>query len=172
LLLAYLKSIKHAANAVALMANGAPLSERRFLLQFPAYAASIGRAELSPALHSLLGGEDVDVPALKACLSAWEKDFIAAMVIPGVDVRISVPRLVYYKLACNSMLESESPLAVMWPLLLTWSLAARSLPPAGQAAWASTCKGLGLSGEGFSQKLADLDKFLDSVEETLENLPE
>jgi hypothetical protein len=172
LLLSYLKGVSHAANAVALLMNSNPLAERRFLLQFPGHAGAAGRPELTGLLFHLLGGDDVDVEGLKACLAACEKDFTAAAGRPHVNARIALPRLAYYKLACESMLASESPHTLLWPLLLTWTLAARSLPPTHQLPWGSACKGLGLLGPGFAEKTAGLDKFLDTIEEMLENSPE
>ncbi len=148
LFLEYLHAVSLAANSVALMSGG-PLAERRFLLQFPARADAVEKPELSGLLLDLLGAADVDVEALKACLAAWEKDFVEAEGRPGVDERIAAPRLAYYKLACESMLESESPQAILWPLLLTWTLSAKALPPSSQGTWESSCKGLGLVGPGF-----------------------
>lgn len=172
LLLAYLKGVQHAANAVSLMRNGNPLAERRFLLQFPRRAEAAGKPELAEALLHLLGAEGLDAEMLKACLTAWEKDFVRAASRPKVEVRIAMPRLAYYKLACESMLASESPHTILWPLILTWTLAAQSLPPTQRGTWESTCKGLGLLGPGFGGKVEELDQFLDSIEEMLEKEPE
>lgn len=167
LLLGYLEAVSLAANAVALL-HGAPLTERRFLLQFPGRAAAAGRPELAESLLEMLGAADADVEALKACLAAWEQDFVEAAGRPRVEERIAAPRLAYYKNACASMLESESPQVILWPLLLTWTLAAKALPPTRQSTWESACKGLGLLGPGFDENMARLDGFLDIVEETLE----
>ena len=172
LMYSYLTSISHAANAVALMMNGDPLAERRFLLQFPRYAEAAGKPELAGMLLHLLGADDVDIEGLRACLSAWERDFVEAAGRPRVEARIAIPRLAYYKLACESMLASESPQTILWPLLLTWTLAAQALPATHQATWYSTCKGMGLTGPGFREKAACLDKYLDSIEELLDNAPE
>jgi hypothetical protein len=173
LLLSYLKSIIHAANAVALMVNDKPLAERRFLLQFPRHAEEAGKPELADALLDLLGARDVDMDGemLTACLAAWENDFITGAGMPGVEPRIALPRLGYYKLACQSILQGESPYTILWPLLLTWTLAAKSLPASQRKTWESTCLGLGLLGSGFSEKLTRLDHFLDVIEEMLEKDP-
>ncbi len=171
LMMDYLEAVRLAANAIALL-NGRPLAERRFLLQFPERAQAAGRPELAEALIQMLGGGDADIEALKSCLIAWEKDFVEAAGRPRVEARIAAPRLAYYKNACESMLESESPQAILWPLLLTWTLAIHSLPPTRQAAWESACKGLGLVGPGFDENMGRLDRFLDIVEETLEKYAE
>ncbi len=59
LILKYLKAVNHAANAIAVL-NGAPLAERRFLLQFPARAEAAGRPGLAAGLLSLLGAANMD----------------------------------------------------------------------------------------------------------------
>jgi hypothetical protein len=171
LLLAYLKSVSCAANAVALLMNGNLLAERRFLLQFPRRAEAAGKPELAAALFHLLGADEADAEALKACLAAWERDFVAAVGRPRADARLALPRLAYYKLACDSLLASESPQTILWPLILTWTMAAQCLPSTQQAAWSSACRGLGLVGPGFKEKAAGLDHFLDSIEEMIENAP-
>jgi hypothetical protein len=169
LLLGYLQAVSLAANSIALM-NGGPLSERRFLLQFPARADAVGKPELAEALLHLLGADSVEVETLKACLAAWEKDFVEAAGRTKVEERIATPRLAYYKLACESMLASESPQAILWPLLLTWTLSAKALPPTRQETWESACKGLGLIGPGFDENMDGLDKLLDILEEMLEKM--
>jgi hypothetical protein len=156
-----------AANSVALL-NGGPLSERRLLLQFPARAEAVEKPELAGSLLEMLGSRDADVEALKACLIHWEKDFVEAVSRPKVDARIAAPRLAYYRQACLSMLESESPQTILWPLIYTWALSARALPSSRQETWESTCTGLGLIGPGFDEKMDMLDKFLDIIEEMLE----
>jgi hypothetical protein len=167
----YLKSVNHAANAIAIL-TGAPLAERRFLLQFPERAQAAGVPELADALPLLLGADNAETETLKACLAAWEKDFTEAASKPKVDARIAAPRLAYYKKAFEAMLESESPQAILWPLLFTWMLAAHALPPTRQATWESACKGLGVVGPGFEENMSRLDKFLDIVEERLEQAAE
>jgi hypothetical protein len=171
LLLDYLHAVSLAANSIALL-NGDPLPERRFLLQFPARAEAAGRPELGESLLQMLGAGNTDMDTLKACLAAWEKDFVEAAGRSKVEERIAMPRLAYYKSACESMLESESPQAILWPLLLTWTLSAKALPPTRQETWESACKGLGLIGPGFDENVARLDGFLDIVEETLEKAAE
>jgi hypothetical protein len=81
-----------------------------------------------------------------------------------VDARIAPARLGYYKLAFTSMLASENPHSILWPLLLTWTLAASVLPASGQAHWRSACATLGLDAASFASLLEQLDLFLDDVD--------
>jgi hypothetical protein len=165
----YLESLSLAANAVALLTGGL-LSERRFLLQFPACARAAGQPELAGVLLSLLGGTNLDGSALAALLPEWEKNFQEAAASPDVDKRIAAPRLGYYKLAIQSVLRGDFPQATLWPLLLTWTMAVSVLPPLWQARWQSACGTLGLDEDSFGERLAGLDHFLDSVESILEKM--
>lgn len=171
-LLTYFKSVRHAANAVALLVNASPLAERRFLLHFPLHAAAAGIPALTGDLQDLLGAANLDVDGLKACLPAWQTDLAAAALKPKADPRLAPARLSYYTTAAESLLAGETPHALLWSLLLTWTLAAACLPVSRRSAWASICKRLGLIGPAFGEKLAALDAFLDRVEERLEQEPE
>jgi hypothetical protein len=165
----YLESISLAVNAIALL-TGEPLAERRFLLQFPARAQAAGHAELAEELLSLLGTMQVDAATLSGFLPEWEKAFIDAAGTPTVERRIAAARLGYYKLAFESMLESETPQASLWPLILTWTLSVSVLPPARAVPWRSVCGALGMDEASFGERLEALDHFLDAVEAILESL--
>ena len=169
LVLKYLKAVNHAANAVAIL-NGMPLAERRLLLQFPARAEAAGRPGLPAGLLGLLGAQNADIFALAGSLPEWEKDFQEAASRPNVEGRIHPGRLAYYKKALEALLSGEHPQAILWPFIHTWSLAAAVLPPARQVAWQSACQQLGLVGETFKEHVQELDQYLDSIEELLEEL--
>jgi len=161
--LEYLRCASLAANAVALLA-GNPLGERRFLLQFAERARAANQPDLAARLLKMLGANAVDKAALSGFLPEWERNFLDAAASPSADKRISAARLGYYKLAFQAMLAGELPQAVLWPLLLTWTLAAAALPPLWQTPWRSACEKLGLSEASFHDRLGELDKFLDSIE--------
>jgi hypothetical protein len=167
LLLSYFKVIRNAANAIAVL-NGGPLAERRFLLQFPLRAGMAGAAGLADQLLGLIGMQKTDQTELAGYRPAWEKTFLDASGRARVHENLALPRLAYYKLAFESMLEGESPFSITWPLLHTWTLAASILPPTHQGGWRSVCEKLGLTGEAFDQRVDDLDHFIDCVEDTLD----
>jgi hypothetical protein len=168
LLLSYLKSVDHAANSIAVL-TGAPLAERRFILQFPDRAAAAGAPGLSAGLLGLLGGTQVDAALLREFMTGWETNFVDAANRNHVHASIKFPRLGYYKLAFEAMLAGESPQSILWPLVHTWTLAAAVLSPTHQAKWLASFETLGLTGEAFNARLEGLDRFLDTIEEILEN---
>jgi hypothetical protein len=165
----YLKSLSLAANAVAML-TGDPLAERRFLLQFPVRARAAGRPDLAAVILNLLGANSVDGTSLAGFLPEWEKTFLEAAVRPDVDKRIAAARLGYYKLAFEATLKGELPQAMLWPMLLTWTLAVSVLPPLWELRWRSACGLLGLDDASFKLRLAGLDHFLDNVEAIIEKL--
>lgn len=167
LLTGYLNGVNLAANAVALLSGG-QLAERRFLLQFPLRASAAGEPGLSAGLLGLLGGGQIRAGDLSALLPEWEKAFTDAAGRPQVDPRIALPRLEYYRQAFEALLAGDFPQAVLWPLLLTWTLSADVLPPTRQTQWRSACGQIGLPMDAFHQQLKALDAFLDSVEELLD----
>jgi hypothetical protein len=166
--LGYLKSISLAAHAVALL-SGDLLAERRFMLQFPGRARAAGQTVLAGELMDLLGADRVDGAALSAFLPEWEQAFLEATSIPTVNRRIALARLGYYKLAFESLLESETPQSILWPLLLTWTYSVSVLPAERDAGWRSACAAIGLEQASFGVRLEALDHFLDAVEAILEN---
>ena len=165
--LGYLKSIFLAANAVASLA-GTPLTDRRFLLQFPERARLAGKPALAGGLFNLLGANQLDDATLADLLPEWEQAFMEASRNPVVDRRIAAPRLGYYKAAFKAMQENKTPLASTWPLMLTWTFSIAVLPPTWSVRWRSACVTLGLDEASFTARLEELDHFLDSVEALLD----
>jgi hypothetical protein len=89
----------------------------------------------------------------------------------SLPVRLHPHRRAYYRRAFESVLASDQPLDMLWPLLRTWTLAVCALPeehPVVQT-WREAGQHLGLLGGSFAQRLEALDAYLDLVEETLEN---
>jgi hypothetical protein len=167
LLIFYLSAVQLAANAVALLAGG-PLAERRLLLQLPARAEAAGAPGLAAGLDGLVGAKRAQKEKLRELLPEWEKAFLEAARRPQVEVRISAARLGYYRLAFDAMLESETPQALVWPLINTWTLAAAILPAPWKDPWRAACEQLGLDEASFEERMEGLDRYLDTVDELLE----
>jgi hypothetical protein len=165
----YLQAIEHAVNAVASL-SGSPLTERRFLLRFPARAQAIGRPGLYPGLLGLLGGPSVDGQTLSAWLPAWQSAYQA---IPAVQAppRLHPVRRAYYQRAFEKILSGNQPQDVLWPMLRTWTHMMQLLPESGiqHQEWSESFQRLGLLGEGFAQRVEALDAYLDTVEEILDD---
>ena len=168
-MLQYLDALQHAANAIAEL-TGAPLSERRMLLQFPSRAEAISRPEFSTGFLGLLGGTEFNVHLLADWLPAWKAFFLFATESSLVDSRIHPARLDYYQKAIESMLASDQPITALWSLFYTWTLSASVLPENQITPWANACQLLNLANDGFELHLEQLDHYLDAIEELLEKM--
>jgi hypothetical protein len=166
----YLKSLFHAGNAVAEL-SGPPLYERRFLMEFPARASAAERPGMAAGMRGLLGlGSGFQPESMHGWLKDWEETFLACSMVPDVDARIHSGRVNYYKKAIEAILESDSPEAALWPLMQTWTLAAKMLPEEKTGAWRAACQSLGLAGSIFAERVQGLDQYLDQVELLLDEV--
>jgi hypothetical protein len=165
---AYLKALENAANAIAVL-NGPPLTERRFLLQFPQRAQAVGRPGLAGGLVDLFMPEKPDAETWQMWLENWRTAFSAASQQPDCPPRLHPCRQLYYERAADALF-SDHPEAAVWMLLRTWTLTLTSLPEDSSLliAWENACLSCGLGGSEFNHRLASLDTYLDSVEETLD----
>ncbi len=95
---------------------------------------------------------------------------MAAAGIAKVDSRIHPHRLNYYEKAMEAMLAGETPLAALWPLLTTWTLSVGVLDEPLHQPWIEACRQLGLLGPTLSERVSDLDKYLDNIEVRLDDI--
>jgi hypothetical protein len=165
----FLEAVGAAANAVAEM-NGGPLSERRLLSDFPARALSVNHPEFTEGLFGLLGAEHVDSVRIADWLEPWRASFLAASEHPNVDPRIHPARVNYYEKAVRALLEGEAPLGGLWPLLVTWTLAAGVLEDAPAESWRLAAEQLSLVGGALQDRFSALDSYLDGIEAALDEL--
>jgi len=165
----YLSALYHAINAVAEL-SGAPLSDRRLLLDFPARAEMAQRPGMVEGVYGLLGTSGLDVGKVNSWLAGWRSDFEAASESSRVDARIHSTRLNYYEKAIQSMANGDTPRTAIWSLIHTWTLAADVLPDINLNAWRSMCGHLGFNVMGIEEHVNGLDHFLDEVEGLLDEL--
>jgi hypothetical protein len=165
----YMKSLFHALNAIAEL-SGPPIQERRLLLEFPARAEAAGKPGMAAGAFGLLGANRVGIEKIKLWFSDWKSAFKLASEKPNVDFRIHPVRMNYYEKAIKAMLEGETPLAAIWPLLHTWTLAAEVLEGDHFNFWKNAVSDLGLLGAGFAERVEGLDQFLDDIEIVFEEI--
>ena len=164
----YLRALDHAANSIACL-SGPPLTERRFLMDFPERAAAVKHPGLYAGLLGLLGAPLVDAAKLRSWLGDWRAAYeLVAQDYP--HQRLHPDRLSYYLNAIEAMLDAEKFQTALWPLWRTWTHAVNLLPPQTPhlPAWQSAGESLGMLGKAFQERLTALDAFLDLIEETLD----
>jgi hypothetical protein len=164
-----LNAAANAANAVAVL-SGEPLTERRLLAGFPARAQAIGNPDFVRALMDIICRQ-VNVEFVREWLPAWEEAFSSAGLAP-LDLSIHTARLAYYKSAIITLLEGDFPLAALWPMIFTWARAAEAgnFTNEHNRAWARVLVLLGLDPVGMPDRVDALDRYLDVLEETLEQI--
>jgi hypothetical protein len=163
---ALLSALEDIANGVACL-TGPPLTERRFLLEFPQRAGEAGNPGLMAGLVGLLGAANLDAETIKKWLPGWTRTYELAAALPEAPPKLRAPRKIYYLRAIETMLDSNLPAAGLWPLMKTWTPAVGLLPPdvEPQQSWVDACDELSLLGDHFASRVEGLDAYLDTVEE-------
>jgi len=165
----YLRAVENASNALVVL-NGAPLTERRFLLRFPEYATSVGRPGLTAALHGLIGAPQGTIELLRGWIPTWQTAF-GALPAEKAQGYLDPLRLNYYLRFFEAFTETESGYpAVLWPLLNIWTATANAMSESSalREGWYTMVEQLNLAGGGFESRLEALDMYLDTGEEILE----
>jgi hypothetical protein len=149
--------------------SGAPLPERRLLAEFPARAQAIDNPDLVKSLLDIFARQ-VNVDFVREWLPAWEQAFSSAGQAP-LDMSLHLARFGYYKAAIVTLLESDFPLAAVWPMLNTWARVAEAgnFTSDDNRAWNKVLALLGLDPVGMPERMDALDRYLDVLEETLEH---
>ncbi|MBE0699265.1 MAG: hypothetical protein IH586_20270, partial [Anaerolineaceae bacterium] len=87
----YLKALERAANSVAMLV-GTPLTERRFMLQFPARVEALERPGLSAGLADLYTADLPSEETWQLWLEQWESCLKAVGKLENVPPHLASPR--------------------------------------------------------------------------------
>ncbi len=164
----YLGIIKNAANAIACLTS-VPLTDRRFLIDFPQVVQGINMPGLEGGLVDLIMPTDPIEPDWDIWIGNWNTAFSSLQQIDNRPLSYSSCRRSYFEKAILG-LKDENNQAAVWLLLWTWSLMASRLPRnnSSQKGYLDLLTQLMLDADHFSERLASLDQFLDAVEESIE----
>ena len=167
-----LKTMENAGNAlVCLTGEGKPLTDRRFILQLPQRLQSFNQPDLFSGLVSLFLPDPGQLESIwPKMLDSWKASFHISSSQANIPPQLLPCRQVYYEHAAAALWQN-SPSAALWPILLSWAQSAIYLPEDAPvlSEWLSTCQTLGLDAEHFSERLQAVDRYLDRVEETIDN---
>ncbi|NUM48413.1 MAG: hypothetical protein HUU38_27205 [Anaerolineales bacterium] len=166
----YLDAVTDATGAVASLGGGT-LSERRYLTSFFDYAQQLEKPGLFAGLAGLLGANTLHAQDLRPMLADWELSFSAVGQMPQYPQQLHPYRLNYYKKAFLASLDSDRPIEMVWPMLMTGLDMMEILPKnhPSQAFGENMLTRLGLWGDSFRERIPALDAYLDVIDETLEN---
>jgi hypothetical protein len=164
----YLSALEKAANAIACL-TGVPLTERRFLLNFPQRTQAIKRPGLASGLVDLILSQPVTDEAWTSWVAGWKVAYSAVNGLETCPPRLHACRWGYYERAASA-LRGEHPEAAIWLLFRTWTLALVNLPEeAGlRQPWEVALQALGMDEGNLPSRLETMDAYLDNIEETLD----
>ncbi|MGW8251171.1 MAG: hypothetical protein ACWGO1_11055 [Anaerolineales bacterium] len=118
----YLSAVEQAGNAFASL-YGDPLTERRFLLDYHRCVESAGRSGLYPGMLGLIGAPNLELDDLQIWGAAW-RVCLESLPEQSTPARLDAQRIPYYQRAFEALLDGDQPVATLWPLLNSWTLAA------------------------------------------------
>lgn len=165
----YVKILQNAANAIACLTS-VPLTDRRFLIDFPERAQKLQMPGLVGGLTDLILPVEPIEPDWDTWIENWKNSYHKLLLQPEIPIGLSNGRLTYYKNAILELSEQRQE-AALWIMLWTWAKIS-SLLPAGcpeNAAFLNFCATLSLEESHFPDRLASLDTYLDTVEEVIDN---
>ena len=164
----YLKIIKNAANAIACLTS-VPLTDRRFLIDFPQAVQGINMPGLEGGMIDLIMPVDPIEPDWDMWMGNWNTAYSSLQQEDNKPLSYSSCRRSYYEKAILG-LKDENSQAAVWLLLWTWSMMASLLPRnnSSQKGFGDLLTQLMIEADHFSDRLAGLDQFLDAVEESIE----
>ncbi len=167
--LKYLRILKDAANAIACLTS-VPLTERRFLIDFPETTLNLKMPGLAGGFIDLIVPAEAVEPDWENWLNNWKASYSRLLEKSEVPLALSNGRLPYYEKAIIELAGTRQE-AALWIMLWTWTLIANLLPAgsAPKTAYENFCSQMALNGDNFNDRLSALDAYLDTVEEVIDN---
>lgn len=164
----YLQSLELAANSLAVL-KGVPLTERRFMLQFPGRVAELGYPGMASGLVDLVAPKMPEPNAIDGWIADWKSTLIKLGQKEDCPLGLHPIRHGYYTRAVEA-LSDEQPSAALWIMLHTWTRAITSSDPDPESldSWTKCLTELEIYGEHFEKCMNNFDHFLDQVEEIIE----
>lgn len=160
----FLAALEKAVNAVALI-SGPPLTIRRLGMDFAHRADQINAPGLAIAFDHLLGAVHLSQAKLSEWLGEWTRA-IQTLQKESDPGSILAEQETYFLAALEDLIQNESRVAGLWPLLNTWTEIITLLPGKTQlqTPWISALTSLGFAGSDYQVRLAAFDGFLELCE--------
>lgn len=164
----YLQSLEQASNSLAIL-EGAPLTERRFLLEFPKRVSDLGYPGMAAGLVDLIAPKMPSSDVFERWIRDWKMTLEKTGKEEQCPLHLSPIRHGYYTRAVEA-LHTDEPAAALWILLHTWTRAILNFQSDEESFenWKNCLTELEIYGEHFQKCMNNFDHFLDQVEEIIE----
>lgn len=164
----YLQALEQSSNSLAIL-EGPPLTERRFLLNFPERVSELGYPGMAAGLIDLVAPRIPSTESFERWILDWKSTLQKIGGLDDCPLHLSPIRHGYYTRAVEALYADE-PAAALWILLHTWTRAILYLQTDQQSNenWQNCLTELEILGEQFQNCMNNFDHFLDQVEEIIE----
>ena len=167
-LFTYLGILKDTANAIACLTS-VPLTDRRFLIDFPDRAQKLQMPGLVGGFIDLILPEDPIEPDWELWIDGWRNSYALLLKQPDIPIDLGSGRQPYFEKAIIDLYATNQE-AALWILLWNWNRISALLPAgcAEVSAFNNFCSTLTLDQPNFEKRISALDTYLDTVEEVIE----
>lgn len=167
----YLLASMNGLNAAVSLA-AQPASGRRIVRTAGDRLPLLDREDLHAGFLGLIDAIEPDEWHMPEWLSAWGKAFDAQDEFRSAD--LADPRRDYYLRGFQALAEAGDAVAVIWPLLKTWSEILENIETSGereqhQATFVEVQDRLRLSDQHRDSRLGQLEAYLDRIELSIED---
>ncbi len=164
----FFTSLSETVETAAVLA-GQPLTTRRMLAELPQRAQAVDAPGLVAGFAGLFGAGAVDAVTARSWIAGWEQAFSAITELDYAPPTFHPCRSAYYRKAAEHFLSAGQVGAAIWPLIKTWTDAARFFPPDDPIVetWYMVMDRLGLGEEMFPAKIQGLAAYQETMAETI-----
>jgi len=174
----FFKSVDNACNAVATL-SGPGLTQRRFLLDFPARAEAVNQMPLVGDLARLIGNDKISVDFYNQWRPVWETRLVECSQSPHCPPNLHKARKAYFLDCCDALAQSDNLFAVLWPMTVTWRQIAQcsrvgldeddTTETEATTDWLSFASQIGFEPAQKNIKIRELGHFIEKVQNILED---
>ncbi len=175
----FFKTVGDASNVIAAL-SGPGLTQRRFMLDFPARAEAVNQLPLVGDLAHLIGNDFISDAFYQKWRPVWELRLEECSQSAQCPPNLHKARKSYFLDCCDALVESGSYHAILWPMLETWRQIELSLRDENSEIsiesshsnatedWLTFAAEIGFSPDQKEAKTRELGHFIEKVNQTLE----
>lgn len=115
----FFKAVGSASNAIAAL-SGPGLTQRRFMLEFPARAEAVNQLPLVGDLARLIGNDHMSPESYQKWRPTWELFLDRCSESSDCPPNLHKARKAYFLDCCDALIDSGRIHGVLWPMFETW----------------------------------------------------